>query len=177
MSLDEFLYDMATPTGFYYSIIMNIVEDDKVARALVSELSLYYLERREETTKKINEKNFKYWFIRTVINQVKSKSSPFYKNYVKIYSDVDISKYSELLEDVSDDDIEHKIIKERKHKWLESIIEGKSDVKMTWFENQMFKLYYIEGKTYRAIQDEWGVNFLTVFNTVKELKEKIKKKV
>jgi hypothetical protein len=31
--------------------------------------------------------------------------------------------------------------------------------------------------TYRKIQEEWGINFLTAYNTVKELKEKIKKEV
>lgn len=174
MTFDELMIDMATPGGFYYSIIDNITGNKKHTRGLISEIALSYLERRSVITQKLKEKDFRYYFVRTVMNQYKSSTSSFYFNNVKTNVDLD---YTEYLSIPDEDEIDDKIREEVRLTWLENVIEGRSDVKMSWFENQMFRLYYIEGMTYRKIQEEWGINFLTAYNTVKELKEKIKKEV
>jgi RNA polymerase sigma factor (sigma-70 family) len=175
MTFDELMIDMATPGGFYYSIIDNITGNKKHTRGLISEIALSYLERRDHITRKLKEKDFRYYFIKTVTNQYKSKTSSFYKNMIKTHSDLDLYDRIEVIDDT--EELEQKIKEEVRLKWLDNVIDGKSDIKMTWFENQMFRLYYLEGMTYRAIQQEWGINFLIVYNTVKELKEKIKKEL
>lgn len=175
-TITDLMNDMADPKGFHYQIIANIVGNDKKKiRAVISEIAANWLEKPKEIEKRMKSKDFRYYFVGTVLNQVKSKTSPLYKNYIKTNADIEIFDTLELEQT---DDIEEKREREKRLIWLEGITTGKNtNVKMTWFEMEMFKLYYVEGFTYRQIQDEWGVNFLTAYNAVKTVVEKIKKEL
>lgn len=176
-TITDLMNDMATPKGFYYQIISNIVGGDrKKIRAVISEIASSWLENPKKIEDKLKTKDFRYYFIATVLNQVKSKTSPLYKNYIKTNADVEI--FDTIIELQQTDNIDFMITKEKRLLWLEGISSGKNkNVKMTWFENEMFKLYFVEGFTYRQIEAEWGVNFLTAYNSVKSVIEKIKKEI
>ena len=51
------------------------------------------------------------------------------------------------------------------------------NTKKTWFEDKMWEEYFINGKTYRQIEAEYGLDHCLVFHNVKKIKEKIKNKI
>ena len=75
---------------------------------------------------------------------------------------------------IDDDDIETKIEFEEK---LNKINKLYKDTSKTWFEDKMWEEYYINGKTYRQIEAEYGLDHCLVFHNVKKVKEKIKKQL
>jgi hypothetical protein len=170
VNLDEFLKEMCRRGSIWNDIIDNIIGNDpSLKRALISEIALNFLEKREKIELLLNEQHFKYYFIQTVMNQVRSNTSPLYKNYKKSLSggeEFDFSAY----EKIDENDIEEKIDKEKK---LKDIEEGLLKIKISWFEGQMFKLYFKDGLTYRQIEKDWGINFLTAYSAVKRVKEKL----
>jgi hypothetical protein len=173
--LDKFLGELCEKGSMWDGIIDNIIgtHDKNLKRALISEIALSYLERREKIEEILkDEKYFKYYFIQTIMNQVKSNTSPLYKNHKKMIGNgIEEFDFSFLeIVDTSRDDINEKVDKELK---LKDIDEKLLMIKINWFEGQMFDLYYKKGLTYRQIEKEWGVNFLTVFSAVKRVKEKI----
>jgi len=78
----------------------------------------------------------------------------------------------QALEIADDNDIEEKIENEMRLEWIEGTL---TKIKIGWFGSEMFRLYFKEGLTYRQIEKEYGINFLTAFNEVKKIKEKLKK--
>jgi RNA polymerase sigma factor (sigma-70 family) len=172
MTLNDFLKDMVRPNSMWDQIINNIIGSDKaLKRALISEISLSFLERRDKIQPLLQRPDFKYYFVKTILNQVKSKSSPLYKNYKMTIANSNEFDFQSL-EIESTNQIEEKIELEEKIKWIEDIIQN---IKIGWFGSEMFRLYYKEGMTYREIEKEYGINFLTAFNEVKKVKQKIDK--
>jgi DNA-directed RNA polymerase specialized sigma24 family protein len=172
MNLDEFLEEMCRRGSIWNDIIDNIIGGDGgMKRALISEIAISFLERREKIEEILNEQHFKYYFIQTIMNQVRSNTSPLYKNHKMMIAKGEEFDFSHL-DMIENNDIEEKIEREEK---LLNIEEKLLKIKISWFEGQMFNLYYKQGLTYRQIESEWGINFLTAYSAVKRVKEKLMK--
>jgi hypothetical protein len=170
VNINDFLNELCRKGSIWNDIIDNIIGGDgKLKSALISEIALSYLERKKNIEPLLGKPEFKYYFIQTVINQVKSNTSPLYKNYKKTLSTSEEFDFTAL--DIKDEnDIDEKIDFEFKLNDLKSKL---LKIKISWFEGQMFKLYYEDGLTYRQIEKEWGINFLTAYSAVKRVKEKL----
>jgi hypothetical protein len=171
MTINQILVEI-TRKGSIFDEIMDNVLNPRIdlKPQLISEIAISYLENAEKIEKVYRDGYFKYYFINTIRNQVHSSTSPFHKNNR-------INQYNyigEIMDMIDDDDIETKIEFEEK---LNKINKLYKDTSKTWFEDKMWEEYYINGKTYRQIEAEYGLDHCLVFHNVKKVKEKIKKQL
>ena len=113
---------------------------------------------------------FKYYFINSVKNQVHSNTSPFHKN-IRIKDYDYLQDYTDL---PNDDDIQEKILFEER---LDKVNEIYKLTSKSWFEDRMWEEYFVNGKTYRQIEKEYGLDHCLVFHNVKKVKQKIQKQM
>jgi hypothetical protein len=79
--INKILTEIATPGSIYDEIIENILQPRlHLKPELISELAISFLENKIKVEEVINKGYFLYYFIRAVSNNVKSNTSPFYKN-------------------------------------------------------------------------------------------------
>tara|TARA_R110000765_G_C18843496_1_gene598225 strand:+ start:437 stop:883 length:447 start_codon:yes stop_codon:yes gene_type:complete len=126
-----------------------------------------------------NKGEFKYFFIRMVINQTKSVSSQFYKATKLL---VDTTNFTPLQYD-DDSEIQHNFLilddyeleLEQREELITAMSEARNLVLTDWFSSEMFKMYYDENMTYREIGKYAGVDYNTVYYYVSKNLESIKR--
>lgn len=171
MNINQILEEIMQKNSIYDEIINNLITPRfDLKPELISEIAISFLENKEKIEEIYQQGYFKYYFINVVKNQVHSNTSPFHKN-VRI-QDYEYNDNTTVLDD--NRDIENKILFEQK---LELINKVYKDLKKNWFQSEMFHQYYILNKTYRQIENEFGVDHILVFHTIKKLKTRIKKEV
>jgi hypothetical protein len=166
--IQKILIEIATPHSIYDEMIDNILRPNLHLKSeLISELAISFLENEDKVNKVIEQGYFTYYFIRSVINNVRSNTSPFYKNCVIkdrfLYENVDI---------IDEDDIEEKIEKEIKY---QKIDKAYVSIPKSYFQEYVFHEYFTKGKTYREIANENGNSFshCLVFHEVKKVKSQL----
>lgn len=170
-NLDHLLITICDKKSDYYDIMLNITNNESIIPELISEISISYLSNREKIEDVIKAGWIKFFFIRTVLNQIKSSTSPLYK-YRHIQNNEFIESFNELL--IEEDQIEQK--KQIEERYLQ-IDRGYVRVKKTYFEEYIFQEYFKHGKTYREIGKEMNVSHSLVYIHLKELLNKIKNKI
>lgn len=173
--INNILTQICQKGSIYDQVIDNIIAPNFHHKdELISELALQFHSQEKNIIKALDGGYFKYLFIRIIKNQVHSSTSPFHKNCrTQSNNAFDIS---ESFLDIEEDDFElnDKMLKEEQRLMLEQAVKT---IKTTWFEMEMFNLYYKENKTYRQIEEEYNLDHVLVFLTVKKVKEKIKKQI
>ena len=167
--IHQILKEIATPNSIYDEILENILRPNlHLKPELISELAISFLENQTKVNKVIEDGWFIYYFIRAVSNNVKSNTSPFYKNNI-----VRDHIFYENIEIIDEDDIQQKIEKEEKYQLIDKIY---TKIPKTYFQEFVFHEYYTKGKTYREIANENGNNFsyCLVFHEVKKIKDQLK---
>lgn len=168
-NINDIIGETFTVGSIYDEIIDNILgKNTSIKPALISEIAIGYLNNQDSVIQAYDEGYYKYYFIRTVKNQVNSTSSPLYKNNVVQERDFD----AELLTNEDCDDIQYKIELEAKHELLQEALDNTN---VNWFDAELFKYYYVDGLSYRQIEEEYGVDHVLAFVSVKKTKKKIKK--
>lgn len=164
---------------------------------LVSEVSLILLETNPEKIIALHQRNqLTFYVVRIIMNLAFSNTSPFYKKFrsqqfVEFRNNFEFDFYDEegnlqsvkthLLIGVDDsaDNIKQKEQEEQVLKALDKI-EGygstMDEYGLDEYESQMVKLYVKYG-TFRNMQKELHIPYVSCFNTVIKAIEKIKKKV
>jgi len=149
----------------HMEMLLNITQGNQQHRdELASELAIYLLENPEKTYDAICKKYFDYLLIRMAKNQYSSSTSYFYKQRIQDSNPI------EAYDDVDEDDIQYKIELESKFEWLEEAKES-----LSWYQAQMYNEYFVNGKTYREIEDDYKLPLTSVYLTIKGIKEKIQK--
>jgi hypothetical protein len=171
MGIDDILKEITKKGSIYDEIINNIITPRfELKPELISEIALSFLENREKIEQVYKDKYFKYYFISTVKNQVHSNTSSFHKiNRIKDYE-----YFGEYNHITDQDDIQDKIEFEVKIDKFQKIYKN---TKKTWFENLLWEEYFINDKTYRAIEDEYGIDHCSAWHTVTNLKKRIQKNI
>ena len=136
---------------------------------LISELAEAWLLNPKSAENAYEQGFFKYFFLRSVVNQVNSNKSRFYKN--NIHLDNYTNMY-DTLDNIGDEVNDDKEIKEIKYTQIESALKN---IKISWFESQMFNEYYSKKCTYRELEDIYGISYSIIFKTVNDVKKKIRK--
>lgn len=129
-----------------------------------------------------SSKFLKYYFIKIATNQVNSTTSPYYKNYKKerrelvhpAFNDYNTEHADFILDTLEAEETET-------HFDLLSFCEEHNF--LTWYEKEIFMIYYklgpykmTEGKmSMRRIEEEYGIDHVSIFMTLKEVRAKIKK--
>ena len=169
MNINQILEEICKPNSIYDEIIENILYPNLHLKGeLVSEIAIGFISNQIKVIEAYNKGYFKYYFINTVKNQVHSKTSSFYKI---TKSSITQDFNDEIYNTITDDDlIQEKRDMEQKYILLNEALENTN---LKWFEIQMFNEYYGEGKTYRQIEKDTGVDHCLVFHNVKNAKTKI----
>jgi hypothetical protein len=175
MNINTILTDITKPKGIYDEIMDNILcpKFCHLKAELISEIAISYLERPKKIEKIWKDGYGKYFFIRTVINNVRSNTSPFYKNCVKTdYELIDGFDYDMI--DDSDNTINHKEEKEIK---LNQINEAYLEIKKDWFKATIWNEYYINNKTFRQIEEDWDIDHVLAWHTINNMRKEIKNSI
>jgi len=118
-----------------------------------------------------NDKKLVFYALRIVLNQVYSKTSPFHKKYKgKHFDDIDIQELPIEDEDYHSFDI------------LKYCNENNI---LSWYESEILSIYYKlaehkhkdEKSTLRGIEEEYGIDHVSIHLTVKKAINKIKKHI
>ena len=168
--IHQILKEIATPKSIYDEMIDNILRPNlHLKPELISELAISFLENEDKLNEVIKNGYFTYYFIRAVINNVRSNTSPFYKNNI-----VKDHIYYDNIDIIDEDNIEEKIEKEIK---FQKIDRAYVSIKKSYFQEYVFHEYFTKGKTYREIANENGNSFshCLVFHEVKKIKDELKK--
>lgn len=168
--LKKTLVEIATPNSIYYEIMRNIITPNfHLIPELISELSIGFLENEEKVNDVIAAGWFKYYFIRSCVNQIKSSTSGFHKN-----TRIKEFQYIENIEIVDDSDIEVKQIKEEKYLIIDRIY---TTIPKTYFQEFLWHEYFLKGKTHRQIGKENNISHCLSFHEIKKIKDEIIKKI
>jgi len=162
--------------SIYNEIMNNILYPNlHLKPQLLSEISIWMCENKRKIVKMHEEGWFKFWFIRTVKNQVHSSTSGFHKNVRETISskfntgDFDFQFFD--AECTDENDIQYKIEKEIIY---DMIKKERRQLDITWFESEIFRLYYDEGMTYRAIEKTHQIDHCLAFHIVDKVRKKLK---
>jgi hypothetical protein len=136
---------------------------------LISELSIGFLENEEKVDQIIKDGWFKYYFIRSCVNQIKSSTSGFHKN-----TRIKDFQYIDNLEIIDDTDIEIKQDKEEKYLIIDKIY---TTIPKTYFQEFLWHEYFLKGKTHRQIAKENNISHCLSFHEIKKIKVEIMKKI
>jgi hypothetical protein len=164
--LDNILKEISSKGTIYDEIINNIIQPNfHLKPELISEIALSFLENREKIEMVIEQNYFLYYFIRTVKNQIHSKTSGFYKNTrIKEHIPIDNIQF------IDESDLEQK-------KQIEELYQliDKSYIKIpkTYFQEYLWHEYYTLNKTHRQIGSENDISHCLSFHEIKKIKEKL----
>lgn len=124
---------------------------------LLQELALIICEKTEDELAKIHG-YFNFWCVRTLINMCGKRG-----NFTKKYAIKDLN-YEDAKFDIEseyDGKVDETLDK------LDKILTG-----VHWYKRDLFKLY-LECGTFRAVEDEVGINYVSVYHTIKDVKKHI----
>lgn len=170
MTVNEILEEISTEGTIWDEIIENIIHPNSHLKPeLISEISIGYLENKEKIEEAWNKGYFKYYFINTVRNQIRSNTSSFHKN-IRITDYTSLDDTYDIMDESSEDDILQKMELEVKFGRVKNIL---SQLPISWFEQQMFIEYYINDRTYRNIEEEYTLDHVLVWKTVKKVRDMI----
>ena len=110
-----------------------------------------------------------FFIVRIILNQVRSKTSPFYKTYKKNRVK---NNYFEFDEETYLYEYEYKEFDVLKYC-------AENDI-LTWYETEILSAYYRLGRfkpedktSFRKLEDEYGIDHVSLYQTVNEAKDKI----
>jgi predicted DNA-binding protein (UPF0251 family) len=169
--------DIFDTESIYAEIINNILyPNTHLKPQLLSEISIWMCENKVKILKMYNEGWIKFWFIRAIKNQVHSKTSGFHKNVRQTITSkfgteaFDFNFFN--AESTDEDDIQNKIEKEIIYTMIK---KERRALDITWFESEIFRLYYDEGMTYRAIEESHTIDHVLAWHIVNKVRNKLKK--
>jgi hypothetical protein len=145
---------------------INKMEPEHLRDDLKAEVVLILLEIDEVKLMEIHGKGaLKFFTARIIINQVFSKTSPFYKQYRQQFNEInDRFAYEET-------DIEERATREEIEEKMLSEIDN-----LYWYNAGIVKLYMKLGN-FRAIERDTGIPYASAYKTVKKSFNEIKQKV
>ena len=126
----------------------KLSQNQQLADDLTQEVAIYFMELSAEKKKVLREKGLvQAWFIRTIMNQDRSKTSYFYRKY-KTQPTLNSEDLGEIMEDTyTEDEINIKLdlVKD----WIEDLFPSDMNI---------IKDYYEKGLTIMAISTKYQVD-------------------
>ena len=145
-----------------------------------------------ETLKGIWEKDGKEGLIRygavVLRRSLTSTRSPFYYKYEKYYTHIDGASYN-CSTTFSNDDLAHNVANNKNianiaNKELDSYqwqkleqIDRQLDKLDSWYDRELFKLYYYQGNTLDSLADKTKISRNSIFTTIDKVRTILKKEL
>jgi hypothetical protein len=174
VEINQILTEICKKNSEYDIILDNLLGNNTEQKnELISELAISFIKNKDKIELAYKDKWFKYLFINAAKTQIQSSTSPFHRNCRQtISSELEINDATTIIDD--DYDLQYKIMKEEQHEQLNIAL---FQVKCTWFEEQIFKSYFVENLTYRGIEEKYNIDHCLAYHTVKKVLNKIKKQI
>lgn len=142
------------------------MEPDHLRDDLKQEVILIICELPEDRVLQLhNDKALDFYTVRVILNQIKSKTSPFAKKYRSVVQELSNNETSEDIE------LEERELREA----LEDTAIQEVD-RLHWYNKGLIELYVRHGN-FRAVEKETGIPFGSCYKTIKKSLNQIKKKV
>ena len=169
----------------------GLTTDENKINNCVQELMLYFLQMNPDTLKGIWEKDGKQGIIRygavVLKRALTSPRSPFYYKYEKYYTHIDSFNYTSSNTLVDNDlptsanyykDISNLPEEKKRYQWekLEEI-DKQLDKLDSWYDRELFKLYYYEGNTLDSLAAKTKISRNSLFTTINKVRTILKKEL
>lgn len=142
------------------------MQPEHLQEDLKQEVILILCELPEDKLIKLHENGaMQFYTVRIILNQIRSKTSPFAKKYRRVYQEF---KDIEINDNID--------IQERSMRELVEDIAMEEVDKLYWYNKGLVELYLTHGN-YRAIQKETGIPFGSCYKTIKKSLNQIKKDI
>tara|TARA_R100000458_G_C8276739_1_gene252112 strand:- start:429 stop:1010 length:582 start_codon:yes stop_codon:yes gene_type:complete len=170
----------------------GLTHDKERINDAVQELMLYFMQMNPETLKGIWDKDGQEGLIRygavVLRRSLTSTRSPFYYKYEKYYTHIDGASYN-CSTTFSNDDVAHNVANNKNianiaNKELDSYqwqkleqIDRQLDKLDSWYDRELFKLYYYQGNTLDSLADKTKISRNSIFTTIDKVRTILKKEL
>jgi len=154
---------------FFVQYISGLVSEHK--QEAHSEFIAILCELDEEKLKQLNQfHELRYYCIRIIYNMIANPNSQFNKVYREHLVDIDSIQYDKTTEDDLEEGTE--LLED-----IRAFLKKRSKrVDGAWADEMLFNKYIMEGRTYRQIAAETGIHYVSLFKSMKLIKEMLKTK-
>tara|TARA_R110002020_G_scaffold101523_9_gene239086 strand:- start:1465 stop:2055 length:591 start_codon:yes stop_codon:yes gene_type:complete len=192
--MNEIYIEISKLTDKFRTMAYGITTDENKIHEAVQELMLYFLSMNPEVLRGIYDKDgidgvTRYGAV-ALRRALTSKRSNFYYKYEKYYTHIDGSIYN-CTKTYSNDNIDYvnsnidskylynlpneKIDNEQLNK-LEKI-DVELDKLDSWYDRELFKLYYYEGNTLDSLAAKTKISRNSLFTTIDKVRDILKNKL
>jgi hypothetical protein len=153
-------------TGKNFCDCISKMEPDHLREDLRMEVILVICELPAEKIHQLHsDKALEFYTVRVILNQIKSKTSPFAKKYRTVTQELNTHDIADNIE------AEERELRE----WLEDMAIEEVD-RLHWYNKGLIALYIKHGN-FRAIETETGIPFGSCYKTIKKSLNQIKETV
>lgn len=175
-------------SGKNFRDCINKMEPDHLREDLRQEVILIICELPEQKIIDLHSrKELEFFTVRVILNQIKSKTSPFAKKYRQYYAQYIEHEYQENRRTMFNEETGNRVNKMfsedtaliHEERELREMIEDMAieEVdKLYWYNKGLIELYVQHGN-FRAIQKATGIPFGSVYKTCRKSFNEIKQKV
>ena len=189
--MNEIYLEISKLTDKFRKMSYGLTTDENKINNAVQELMLYFLSMNPNTLRAIWEKDNKDGIIRygavVLRRALTSPRSNFYYKYEKYYKHIDSFNYNCTPTftniDYGGDNIYYKSLsnipnKKETYQWekLEEI-DKQLDKLDSWYDRELFKLYYYEGNTLDSLAEKTKISRNSLFTTIDKVRDILKKEL
>lgn len=179
--MNKIYQEISSLSSKFREMCYGLTQDEEAINDAVQELMLYYLQMNPDTLKGIWEKDGQEGLIRygavVLRRSLTSARSPFYYKYKKYYTHIKnfyetnytFGKHKNLYN-------MPEVVEEYKWEKLEEI-DKVLDSLDSWYDRELFKLYYYEGNTLDSLAKKTGISRNSLFTTIDKVREILKKEL
>ena len=183
--MNDIYIEISKLSNKFRTMCYGLTKDKEVIDDAVQELMLYFMQMNPTTLKTIYEKDgiegiTKYGAI-VLKRAITSPRSPFYYKYKKYYTNI-CSMYHSTNSTLTHRSIKkslynipEEVVIDRRWKKLQEI-DNVLD-KQTWYDKQIFELYYYEGNTLDSLAEKTKISRNSLFTTIDKVRTIIKKEL
>ena len=118
----------------------------------------------------IEQKKLTFYIVRIMMNQYHSNTSPYHKKYRKQYNEKQLKEfYIYTKEPLTKEKMKKLEEQEDRLQWIEEKLKH-----LSWFDVEVFKIYYREGFSLNRMQKETKINRSTLGKSIRFIKNYLK---
>jgi hypothetical protein len=190
--MTDIYLEISKLTDKFRTMAYGLTTDENRINEAVQELMLYFLSMNPTTLKSIYDKDgidgvTRYGAV-ALRRALTSKRSNFYYKYEKYYTHIDSSVYSSTSTDTNEyfipDGCNYKNIsnlpnEKVDHTQLNKLedIDKALDKLESWYDRELFKLYYYEGNTLDSLAAKTRISRNSLFTTIDKVRDILKKEL
>jgi hypothetical protein len=189
--MNKIYSEIANLSAEFRTMAFGLTTDENKINEAVQELMLYFLQMNTTTLQNIYDKDgiegIKRYGAVALRRSLTSTRSNFYYKYEKYYTRIDSSFYN-CSRTYGDDYVvsrnyNYKNIfnlpnEEEKNQWQKlELIDKELDKLDSWYDRELFKLYYYEGNTLDSLASKTKISRNSLFTTISKVREILKKEL